>query len=110
VTRTEILRLLSAVVPLLALILLATERRMIRRLRNGGAVSAATAIPLNARSVFARFRLARLRSAGAVVTASADRFFLDADAYARYRRWRRKRALAVIAILLLLALVLLWLS
>jgi hypothetical protein len=108
VTRSEILQAVSTIVSLLAFILIATERRLVRRLRDGGAVSAATAIPLAARSVFARFRLSRLQSGGAVLTAGADRFFLDPTGYARYRRSRRKRALAVVAILALVIFAFFW--
>lgn len=107
-TRTEILRVVASVGWVLAVALLATERRLIRRLRRAAAVSPATAVRLPVRSPITRFRLARLRRAEAVVAAGPERFYLDAAGYGRYRRARRRRALTVLAVALPLIVLLWW--
>jgi hypothetical protein len=107
-TRTEVLRVIASVGWVLAVALLATERRLIRRLRRAAAVSPATAVRLQVRSPITRFRLARLRRAEAVVAAGPERFYLDPAGYGRYRRARRRRALTVLAVALPLIVVLWW--
>jgi hypothetical protein len=110
VTRSELLRLVSAVGWLVAVAMLATERRIIRGLHRAAAASPASAVPVRTWSPIARFRLARLRSAGAVVAADGDRFYLEPEGYARYRRARRRRALTVLAVALPLILLLWWVT
>ena len=94
----------------LAAAMVATERRLIRRLRGADAVSPETAIPVPGRSLLVRLRLARLRGAGAVVEAGSHRFYLDAAGYTAYRRVRRRRAILLLAVLLPLILVVWWMS
>jgi Mn-dependent DtxR family transcriptional regulator len=95
---------------LLVVALLATERRLVRRLRHAAATSPDTAAPLTVHSFLARFRLARLQRAGAVVAAGSGRFFLDAAGYARYRQSRRRRAIVVLTAALPILLFLWWRS
>jgi hypothetical protein len=99
-TSTEILQLLAGVLFGLALWSLISERRIIRRLREADAISAAASVALAIDNPVARYRLLRLLKSGAVVEASAGRYFLHRDAYQRYRDSRRKRVLAAMVILL----------
>lgn len=97
--RTEVLRLVGTAGWLLIIALLASERRLIRRLRAAAAVSPETAMHLPPpRSPITRFRLARLQKSRAVVAAGHGRFYLDAVAYLHLRRLRRRRAFVVIAV------------
>jgi hypothetical protein len=107
-TRTEILRLVASIGWLFAVGMLAAERRMVRRLRQASAASADTAVPLSLRSPLARLRLARLRSAGAVVEAGSGRYYLDAEHFHHYRLARRHRAIVLIALVIALFLVFWW--
>jgi hypothetical protein len=100
VTSTEILQLFAGVLFGLAVWSFISERRIMGRLRQAGAISAAAAVPLAIDNPVARFRLLRLLKAGAVVEASTGRYFLHRDAYQRYRDSRRKRVLAAMVILL----------
>ena len=108
--RTEVLRIVGGVGWMLAITLLATERRLIRRLRDAAAVSPESATPLRISSPIVRFRLSRLRKAGAVVAAGPERFYLDAGAYTRYRHARRRRALTALMVALPLMMLLSWLA
>jgi hypothetical protein len=97
--RSEILRLVGMAGWVLVIALVASERRLLRRLRAAAAVSPETATSLPPfRSPVTRFRMARLQKSGAVVAAGDGRFYLDAAAYARYRRARQQRAFKVIAV------------
>ena len=109
-TRTEVLRLVTTLFWVVAIGMLAAERRMIRRLNKDAAVNPDTAVPLSLRSPFARFRLARMLKAGAVVDAGAGRYYLDAEGYHGYRRARRRRAFRVLAVVLALFLLSWWLA
>lgn len=96
----ELLQFAAGILAGLAIWSLASERRMIRRLRAADAVSAAHPAPLSVDTPVARYRLWRLLRAGAVVEASPGLYYLNRDGYERYRDVRRKRVLAVMAILL----------
>ena len=109
-TRTDILRLIGSAGWLLVIALVGADRRIIRRLQGAGASDTASAVPLSLGWPMSRFRLRRLRTAGAVVSAAPDRFYLDAAGYRNYRRMRRRRALTVLSIALPLIAALFWLS
>lgn len=109
-TRTEILRLIGMAGWLLTLALIGADRRIIRRLQRHGALDPASAVPLSLGWPMSRFRLRRLRNAGAVVPVDPGRFYLDAAGYRNYRRQRRRRALTVLAVALPLIAALFWLS
>ena len=96
-TRTEILRLVAALVWIVMIAFAAAERRIVRTLVRAAATSPDSATPLAVRSPFARLRLARLRRGGAVVAMGPGRFYLDPDGFARYRRNRRRRAIIALA-------------
>jgi hypothetical protein len=90
------------VVPmLLAVVILRTDRRLLGRLREGGATSPERAIDLGALNPLGDWRLRRLVSEGAFHPSGNGRYFLDEAGYAAYRSRRRRRALVVLAILLL---------
>lgn len=108
--RAEILQLTGTIASILAGAMVATDRRLIRRLRGADAVSPETAIPIPARWLLVRLRLARLRGSGAVVESGSDRFYLDVAGYEAYRRARRRRAITLLAVLLPLILVVWWMS
>ena len=81
---------------ILALALVAAERRIVRQLRSAGALRPENAILIAQQSALTRFRLAQLLRRGAVA-AAGDLYYLDAAAFSRYRRSRRRRALIVIS-------------
>jgi len=73
----------------------AAERRVIRRLHDAGARTAATAQALpDARRLEAR-RLEHLKEVGAIREAAPGLYYVDAAAYAAYRGDRRAVALGV---------------
>lgn len=90
--------------------LLATDRRLVRRLRNAGADRPQNAKPLVVTSPLARMRLERLVNAGAIVQVSDGWCYLDPDGYAQYRRTRQRRALVVLAVMLPAVAVLWWMT
>ena len=107
-TRPEVLRLIGAVAWVLVLAFVIPERRLIRRLRSAGALSADTAASIVLRPPIFRFRLKGLHNAGAVIATAPGRFYLDEAAYDRYRAARRRRALPLVGVAVLLVLLILW--
>ena len=99
-TRTDILRLVAALVMTAAWALLASERRLIRTLKRAGADRPQNAKPLVVRSPLTRLGLNRLCNAGAIVQVSDGWCYLDPDGYANYRRSRHRRAVVVLAVML----------
>jgi hypothetical protein len=85
----------------LAIWSLASERRIVRLLTKFNAADRTTAMPLPIDTPAARYRLWRLLTSGAVVD-TGGRYFLDRDAYRRYRDTRRKRVFAMMIMLLAL--------
>ena len=63
----------------------AAERRLVRRLREQGAVSPGAAEPLDGLSGLQRRRLPRLVARGHVREVSPGRYYLDEDAWDAYR-------------------------
>lgn len=80
---------------------LASERRIVQRLATFNALDRPAAVPLSVDTPVARYRLWRLLKSGAVVD-TGGRYFLDRDAYRRYRDTRRKRVFAIMVMLLAL--------
>ncbi len=99
-TRTDILQLVTLVLAAAAMALVATDRRLIRTLRDAGADRPQNAKPLTVRSPLARLRFRRLSEAGVIVQVSDGWCYLDPDAFAEYRRARRRRALVILAVML----------
>lgn len=77
------------------------ERRLMQTLRDRGALSAATAIPLDPSGMMARSALKWLVRGGAV-REEHGRYWLDEPAAERLRAHRRKRALIVVGVVILL--------
>lgn len=109
-TRSEILRLTGGLLWLAAFSLVASERRIVRRLRRSRAVDSASAASLSVWSPLIRLRLAWLLRSGAVVGTATGRYYLDDEAFARYRRRRKRRALTVLAVMLPLLGLVWWFS
>ena len=107
-TRTDVLRLVGALLWILAAAMIGSERRLLRKLRAASAVDPQTAISLEPHSPIARFRLFRLERAGAVVPTASGRRYLDATGYARYGQARRRRALRILIVVLPLVAVVAW--
>jgi hypothetical protein len=84
----------------------AAERRIVRDLRSLGALSAATAQPVETRRRIERRRLSHLVRAGAVRETGSGRYYLDEVAYARYRRTRRYGILIAVTLVVAIGLVL----
>ena len=87
---------------LMAALILATDRKIVRRLREAGATAAGLAVELDPPGPVGRARLRRMISAGAVREAGIARYYLDEPGYRAWRAARRKRALAVLAIMICL--------
>jgi len=86
---------------LLAVAILRTDRRLVGRMREGGATSPERAVDLGDLNPLKEWRLRRLTNEGAVFATGDGRHFLDEAGYAGYRRRRRRRALTVLGFLLL---------
>ena len=84
----------------MAALILATDRKIVRRLRTAGATDAAHAIELDPPGPVGPARLRRMIAAGAVHEAGAHRYFLDEAGFRAWRASRRKRAMVVVAIML----------
>lgn len=97
--------LLSMVSPLLMAVavgLLATRKRLVRRFERAAASSPETAIRLEGRSPVSRWWLARLTRAGVLRVTGGGLRWIDVEAWQAYRAVRRRRGLTVAATLLVL--------
>lgn len=86
----------------LAALILATDRKIVRRLRAAGAINAVHAIEFAPPGPVGRARLRRMLSVGAVRETSANRYYLDEQNFRAWRVVRRKRALAILVIMVVL--------
>ena len=84
---------------ILAALILATDRRIVRRLRAAGAINAAHAVDFDPPGPVGRMRFRRMLSVGAVREAGASRYYLDENNFRAWRVARRKRALAIVAVI-----------
>jgi hypothetical protein len=96
----EILQIAGALLGAFATIATGFEQRIVRKLKNAGATQPETAIELAPGNPVSRWRLSRLRDAGAVVAAPSGDVFLDLSAYRALRARRRRRALTMVGVLL----------
>ena len=99
--------MLQALTPffaIIAVLILGTDRRIVRTLREHQAMSPDAAVPLPPRNVIWRWRLRRLLGHGAVAYAEgSDRIYLDETKWQAFREWRRRRALTILVIVVPLA-------
>jgi len=109
-TRSELLRLIATLGWVVAVALIAAERRIVRKLQRANATAPQRATPLALWSPLMRFRLARLIRSGAVVSSGPGGFYLDPDGFAGYQRRRRRRALTMLVVMLPLFGALWWFS
>ena len=83
---------------LLAALILATDRKILRRLREAGATDPARAIAFAPPGPVGEARLRRMVSGGAVGQAAGG-YYLDEAGYLRWRAARRKRGLTMVGIM-----------
>ena len=86
---------------LMAALILATDKKIVRRLRAAGATSAVHAVEFDPPGPMGPARLRRMLSVGAVRETGANRYYLDERNYLAWRAVRRKRALAVLAVMVM---------
>jgi len=84
----------------MAALILATDRKIVRRLRAAGAIDAGHAIAFHPPGPVGPARLRRMISAGAVREAAGHRYYLDETGFQAWRSSRRKRGLIVVGIML----------
>ena len=94
----EPLRLIAPAFALFAASIVATDRRLVRKLRRLNAVSPESAVPFNSARPMRRWRLSRLASAAVVHFTEDGGTYLDLSAWQSYRRRRRIRALSAVAL------------
>lgn len=82
----------------MAALILATDRKIVGRLRAAGATSPTHAVAFDPPGLVGRARLRRMLSTGAVREAGTG-YYLDETGYVRWRSGRRKRALSLLAIM-----------
>ena len=109
-TRHEILRLVAAFGWLVAVAMVAADRRIVRRLQQAHATAPESATRLALWSPLVRLRLGWLIRSGAVVGHTSGLYYLHPDGFARYRRRRRRRGLTVLAVSLPLIAAFWWFS
>ncbi|HEU4996530.1 MAG TPA: hypothetical protein VFT29_17055 [Gemmatimonadaceae bacterium] len=106
--------MLQALIPflmILAAVVLGTDRRIVRGLRDRQAQSPGSAASLPTGRFVWRWRLQRLLDHGAVVrVAATDRLYLDEARWQAYRALRRRRILLAIAVVVPLFFLISWLA
>ena len=103
-------RVFIPLLQVLAIFMITTDRRLLKRLRGQKATAPETATALEVSNYVARWRLQRLIDGGAVREGQTGLYYLDADGYAVYRRRRRIRAVVIFSAVTAVALVFWWLS
>lgn len=106
-----LLRAISVIPMLFAVLILRTDRRIVRQLRQAKAISIESAILLQTPPILGSWRLRRLAGAGAICLVQPESYYLEEQGYSDFRKRRRRRAVLVICILIPLILILwLWLN
>jgi hypothetical protein len=100
-------QIIAPLAGVLAALLVATDRRIERSLREAGAITPERAASVPRPTPLTAVRLRRLTGVGAI-RMTGDRYYIDADGWRRWRATRRFRALTVMAVILA-ALTLAWL-
>ena len=96
---SALLRLLTPLVQVAALVFLTKRHKLIRGLRHAKATSAERAIPLET-SGLGTWWLRRLGTAGVIRQTPSGQYWLDSEAYGRYRRVRIVRVAIVLGLAL----------
>jgi len=94
-----LLRLLAPLVNIAALVFLTKRRKLTRALKAAGANAPDSAVPLETTGL-SEWWLNRLRTAGVIRHTPAGLYWLDPEAYQRYRRVRIRRVAIVLTIAL----------
>jgi hypothetical protein len=102
---TTPLQFIAPLFVIFAAMVMGTERRLVRALRRGGALSPETAVLADTSNPIKRWRTARLRSAG-VMRMAGDRVYLDEGGWKQYQHNRRKRVLIALVVVLTLFVIL----
>ena len=97
------LKVLAPLGPLIAAMIVGTDRKIITHLRSAGAITPERATPIQLRRPLVGWRTRRLLAAGALGHPSPDRYFLIEDGWQAYGRIRRRRGLTVVATAAVLA-------
>jgi hypothetical protein len=92
------LKVLAPLGPLIAAVIVGTDRKIIAHLRSAGAITPDRATPILLSRPLVGWRTSRLLAGGALGSPSPDRYFLIEDGWQAYGRIRRRRALTVVAI------------
>lgn len=85
---------------IMAAVILATDKKIVRRLREAGATAPGLAVELDPPGPVGPARLRRMVSVGAVRETSSKRYYLDEQGYRAWRGVRRKRALVIFGIMI----------
>ena len=88
------LEFIGLLAPLFAALILRTDRRIVRTLRDEQALSPDRAFPFDPQNAFVRWRFRRLAFGGAIRPAAQGRWYLDEAGLDNYRWARRKRLIA----------------
>jgi len=96
---SALLRLLTPLMYVVALVLATKRRKLTRALMKAGATAPNRSIPLETSGV-SGWWVARLIAAGVIRETSPGRYWLDADTYRRYRRVRVVRVAIILALAL----------
>ena len=92
----ELVRVLSFPLLFLAILLLATRRRLVRKLQRAQAYDHLSAVALTGSFPWQRWWQSRLKAVGVLKVAHGGRYWLDRSAWQHYRAIRRRRGLAML--------------
>jgi hypothetical protein len=101
---------LAALGPLIAAVIVRTDRRIQRDLLRVQAVSPDRAAAIDTRSPLVRWRLSRLTGGGAVHAVESARYYWDEAGWQQYRQRRRQRAFSIIGMFMVAVALLWWLG
>lgn len=90
----EVLQLTAAILAVPAGMFSSIEKKTVGHFKRSDATSPETAVELPPLKKFARWRISRLKSLGAIISTESDRLYLDKAAYSSIRK---KRALLAVS-------------
>jgi hypothetical protein len=99
-----LLKTLAPLFSLIAVVLLATRRRVIRAFEKQRAFGPDRAVPAPSRSWPGRWWIRRLAGAGVLQATEEGRYWIDADRLVAHEAARRRRALLIVATVMAMAL------